>query len=263
MDEGLYRHILSQLEEAGTVRRFVPMLQSEPLVDRKIADRIREAREALGRGTRIYIVTNGVLFVPEVNDELYQAGTDVVSISIDAFREETYRSIRKGLDFSKVVGNVRAALERERHPTIVARFLEQRLNHGEREDFVRYWKSLGAGVFIHPVVNRAGALGSIDEIAGQKVGIVRRIARRILNRALPFCPLPFHSLSVLWDGRAILCCHDWGPEVVVGDLTKQTIEEVWNGEAINHYRHLLRDGRVAELEPCSDCSLGRKAWGVD
>jgi hypothetical protein len=36
-----------------------------------------------------------------------------------------------------------------------------------------------------------------------------------------------NGLSVLWDGKATICCHDIGQELAFGDLVNNTIEKTW------------------------------------
>jgi radical SAM protein with 4Fe4S-binding SPASM domain len=127
--------------------------------------------------------------------------------------------------------------------------------------FMRYWKAHGARPFVHSVVNRAGTLDSFDRVEEREARLMRRLVRRVLGSIFPLCPYPFLSLNVLWDGRVILCCHDWGPGVIVGDLSKQSLTTVWNGEAINHYRHLLYRNRSEESPSCANCSCRNGLWG--
>ena len=106
MEKGLYDRILNELRCAKTVQSFTPMLQNEPLLDSDLAMCVKKAKEALGDGASVYVVTNGVLLTRERAEELIAVGTHSFSVSLDAFREETYQSIRKGLAFSKVIKNI-------------------------------------------------------------------------------------------------------------------------------------------------------------
>ncbi len=125
MDEGLYRRILYELKQTGSVIRFTPMLQNEPLMDREIAKRVGEAKEVLGSSTTVSLVTNGSLLNSSRVEELLNAGIDELSVSVNAFTEETYRSIHKGLHFSKVVKNLEYLLQRNPRIIVVARFFDE------------------------------------------------------------------------------------------------------------------------------------------
>ncbi|MCK4784610.1 MAG: SPASM domain-containing protein, partial [Desulfobacteraceae bacterium] len=128
--------------------------------------------------------------------------------------------------------------------------------------FMRFWKAQGARIFFHTVVNRAGTLKSFEQIEHQEAKTAKRLLHLVINRIFPFCLLPFFTLNVLWDGRVILCCHDWGPGVVLADLTKQSLSEVWNGEEMNYHRHLLFSGHSEKSPSCKNCSLKDGLWRV-
>lgn len=262
MDEALYKRILKELKLAGRVHSFLPMLQNEPLLDPAIARRIQEAKDTLGTRASIHLVTNGSLLSSGMAEKLVTAGLDSLSVSIGAFREETYRIIHKGLSFKKVVGNLQALLQKDPPILVIARFLKQQANEGEEKMFVRFWKDQGAKILLHSMVNRAGTLQSFEQIEQKNTKPIKRRFHLIMNRIFPFCLLPFFTLTVLWDGRVILCCHDWGPGVVLGDLSKQSLTEVWNGEAMNYHRHLLYSGHSKKSPSCENCSLKNGLWYV-
>jgi MoaA/NifB/PqqE/SkfB family radical SAM enzyme len=253
MEGRLYKHILHELKHTGSVREFSPVLQNEPLMDREIAGRVREAKEVLGSSVLVHLVTNGSLLNSRCVDQLLKSGLDILSVSIDAFKEETYKFIHKGLSFSRVVANLESLLQRNPRIVVLARFLIQKANAAEEKMFRQYWKSRGARVVVESVHNRAGILLNFDQISDESLQS-RHSYVPLLKRLFRFCPLPFYKMNVLWDGRVLLCCHDWGPSLIVGDLTKQSLREVWNGEEMNYCRHLLYNSLSEEIPLCSRCS---------
>ncbi|MBN2177888.1 MAG: SPASM domain-containing protein [Deltaproteobacteria bacterium] len=256
IDDALYAHILNELKKIGTVRYFTPMLQDEPLVDKNIHLRIEKARATLGDTPSIYVVTNGVMLNPRKVDDLIAAGVDLISVSIDAVNDDTYEAIHGSRNFGKVRGNVRSLLHLNPRPRVEVRFLKQRDNAGEERDFARYWKGLGADLLFHRVVNRAGTLSAFEEIKRGKRNLKERLFLIARDRVSPFCPLPFYFLNILWNGEIILCCNDWGPQEILGDISRQSLSEVWNGSAMNRHRHLLYQGANKKSQVCKDCSYG-------
>jgi len=262
MDDGLYRRILDEIRRAGTVRSVMLMLQNEPLLDRTLPDRVRLARKVLGRRVRIGTVTNGAPLTKAIIDDLATSGIDNVTVSIDAIREDTFRRIRHGLNFQRVVGNTLSLVGSLGPRRVGVKFLRQRENEGEESAFAGYWRRHGVrAVFTEPN-NRAGCLESYAAIKKRRPDSWKKLVHPALNWLVPACPLPFSSLSVLWNGRVITCCNDWGPRDALGDLSSQTLDQVWNGERINHYRHLLWTHRAAESLVCAGCSLSNRYWNI-
>ena len=260
MDDRLYRRILDEIRSAGTVKLLMLMLQNEPLLDRKFAARVRLARELLGRSVRIATVTNGTPLTAAAIDELAASGIDNVSVSIDAVSEDTFAKVRPGLNFRRVVDNTLSLIGHLGPRRVSVKFLRQRENEGEEKAFARYWRRRGVRVVYGGLTNRAGSLESFESIRNRRPDSWKKLVLPVLNRLIPSCPLPFTSLNVLSDGRAITCCHDWGPRDLVGDLSRQTLSEVWRGEKLNHCRYLLRTNRAAESPVCAGCSLSGHFW---
>jgi hypothetical protein len=216
----------------------------------------------LGDDVRLAVVTNGSLLTSERINELLACGLDHVSVSMDAYEAATYDQVRKGLDLSQVVRNTETLLQRAGRVRVTVRFLRQRANAGEEASFARRWKSRGAHVRFDTLTNRAGMVGDFEKIRREDRPGLAACISALLNRLFPLCPLPFAWLNVLWDGRVPLCPHDWAVKQVVGDLSKRPLPEVWNGEAMNHYRHLLWTRHLSESAVCSACSLGKRFWNA-
>ena len=75
---------------------------------------------------------------------------------------------------------------------------------------------------------------------------IRRRGRRgrVAEPAMPelFCRLPFTEVSVSEDGSVYPnCCPDW-VEMPLGNLFKQSWDEVWNGKAAQQLRQSMLDG---------------------
>jgi radical SAM protein with 4Fe4S-binding SPASM domain len=69
-----------------------------------------------------------------------------------------------------------------------------------------------------------------------------------LTESKSFCMLPWIHMHAFPDGRAYPCCLSdyWHP---VGDLRKNTMEQVWNQEP---YR-IMRQNMLAD-KPCQECT---------
>lgn len=64
---------------------------------------------------------------------------------------------------------------------------------------------------------------------------------------------------VTWDGRVVPCCFDKDAHYVLGDLSKQSFHEVWNGESYNAFRATLLKSR-SDIDMCRNCSEGSPVW---
>ena len=242
------------------------MLQSEPLLDPHIVDRIRQTKEKLGEKVVVGIVTNGSPLTSTRTQALIEAGIDRIEISIDAVDEETFQKLRPGISFSKVIENTKNLLANHSTIEVVVRFLYHAENMGQETEFRRYWQSQGAEVLFTPMVNRVGFVTDFERSTRPNTSPLKQMRARLWRLLLRVavgvrepvpCVLPFSWMYILVDGRVLLCCHDWGPIDIVGDLRTQTVQEVWNGEKMNHYRNLLWTSECAESLVCRNCSVAR------
>lgn len=66
------------------------------------------------------------------------------------------------------------------------------------------------------------------------------------------CCLPFRQLIIRPDGNISLCCNDPLGSITMGDLTKASIMEVWNSNALHEFRCKLIEGRK-NIDHCKFC----------
>lgn len=61
-------------------------------------------------------------------------------------------------------------------------------------------------------------------------------------------------LQIRPNGEVNLCSNDMYGDVIMGNVTIQSLEQIWNSEKFQLYRHeLVQNGR-ANLELCKNCS---------
>jgi len=81
----------------------------------------------------------------------------------------------------------------------------------------------------------------------------------IKNELLNHCWKMWHSCVITWDGKVVPCCFDKDAHYVLGDLTKNSFEEIWQGDKYNEFRASLLRSRN-EIEMCKNCTEGTKVW---
>ena len=193
---------------------------------------------------KVCLNTNGTYLVPKVAKNLIYSGLDEFLIGIDASEEATYNKIRRGGDFVEVVGNTIALLKYTRGyitPKVIVQFIVMRENESEVEEFKRFWLSRGAIVKIRP---RLG--WRVKDTYELEVGDQERYP----------CPWLLNAASIQWNGKFNQCDGGWSGDYSPGDINKQTIEEVWNGELKERRKKHWEGDFTHPL--CSEC----KDWMV-
>lgn len=186
----------------------------------------RVVRHARRKGMKTILITNGSL-LNKRNRKYVLKYVDKIFISIDSSDKKTYESIRRGLKFSIVIGNLRALFGERgmgRKTTIIASRVALEGNRDDNLDALR---------------------GFCDEIVSNpdNVNVECKERKEVVCR---------HNvderLVVGWDGKCYLCCHDWLGEHEIGDLKKQSMKQIWEGEKRKKYLNNLNS-----LDICQRC----------
>jgi molybdenum cofactor biosynthesis enzyme MoaA len=69
------------------------------------------------------------------------------------------------------------------------------------------------------------------------------------------CTMPFRTMVVTWEGKAIICCMDWKQLLVAGDVVNEGAEAVWRGPVLEAARAMLYSKNRSFL-PCARCDKG-------
>jgi len=73
------------------------------------------------------------------------------------------------------------------------------------------------------------------------------------KKALPIsCLLPFYHFYIRPDGKTGLCCVDALAKYTIGDVSQQSLKDVWYSENYDKIRELIRQGRD-RLDVCNHC----------
>lgn len=264
MDEALYDRIVAEIAEHPEVDTFIPMLQNEPFLDKRIFDMIARFKTATAGRVMVELVTNGAFLTEENIARIRESRLDVLDISLDALHRETYEKIRVGLDYDEVMAGVERVVQADLSDTnIFVRLVRMRDNVAEAKAFARHWRRKGVSVFTYTANNRVGALEEFDDalrIPERSIPLMERLGRRAFRAYMGHCPVPFGSSYILHTGDVLLCTHDWGRKEVLGNLRDHTLAELWNGERMREIRAAVSRRDYTSLSACRDCSLWKDGY---
>ncbi|MCC7341600.1 MAG: glycosyltransferase, partial [Bryobacterales bacterium] len=239
----MYDGILRQCEGQRHLWRIEPFLNNEPFTDTRMCEILARTKERLPK-IMLTVTTNGSLLFPKVTDQLVKTGLDGIWFSFNGATKETYEHIM-GLKFDVVKRNIDYLLDvKPDSLRVFTNMIETERMRGEIEENIRYWQSRGVQSGSSPLVNRAGNVKNFVELNYKTVA----------PKPVRLCDLLYRKMYIGYNGDALLCCMDWRRKVVLGNVSRQSIREIWQGEPYRHYRRLHEQGRVAELALCNDCT---------
>ncbi len=149
MSEATFSAFLKGLETLETKPLVYFGGIGEPLFHRRTAEWIGRVKAL---GARVEMITNGTLLTEKRTRELVESGLDLLWVSIDGARPESYADVRLGAELPNVLAN----LERFRHmrkgfylarPELGIAFVAMKRNIGDLPALLKLAKRLGAKHF--------------------------------------------------------------------------------------------------------------------
>ena len=208
----------------------------EPLLDMKLENRIRTAKEA-GIG-KVKIFSNGSLLTEERSRGLIEAGLDEVAISFDGESPDEYERIRTPLKFDAVVENLRTLIRLRNAMRPQMRIMIGCCCSGDPET-------------IRALLPQEG----IDKISFGKPhnwAIENGVAVRRIRKP---CSRVWNTCTILASGEVSLCCLDYDGRVIMGDLNAgHTIQEIFHSPEYRRIQRLHASARQNEISLCAICS---------
>lgn len=116
----------------------------------------------------VHLTTNGLLLTIEKADAIVQEGlVDVVRVSMDAARAETYAQIRRGGDFEKLLNNLKYFMGLKRKlvkskPPLHLLFIAMRHNIEELPEFPQIAQEVGADLVVVQEVDEVWARSKLQ-----------------------------------------------------------------------------------------------------
>lgn len=211
---GLYEKIMNDLRKANFDGTILYSGFSEPLLYKHLDEIIKISKRYCPRA-RVEIVNNGDLVTPEIISRLFKAGLTTLCISM-------YDDPGQEEHFRKVKKDL--ALKDDQL-ILRKRWLTA------KDDF---------GITLS---NRAGMI----EI--KETGTVN--LKEPMKSA---CYYPFYQTFVDYTGEVLLCPHDWGKKLILGNTKRRSILQIWNNEISKKMRiKLSKNDR--NFFPCKQCDV--------
>lgn len=75
------------------------------------------------------------------------------------------------------------------------------------------------------------------------------------------CSGNLYAMYILPDGKVTICEElYWNPHFIIGDVTKQSIKDIWNSKEATNLFYLTQDN-ISEDSPCKTCNLFEECRG--
>ena len=197
----------------------------------------------------ISLNTNGLLLTPKITETFLNCSKGTMVFSIDGL-EETYKKIRIGSNYEKVIRNIEFLLQRRKEkgiskPYAAVNLVKSNQSQQEINDYIAYW------------IDKVDYVSTVEQL-GPDLRIVSKndVISKQLQKGRMLCLWPWRYLAVCWDGRITLCCHDLEGRAILDVNANEGISKIWGGGEYNNVRwqHFKKD--FSSLDLCRSC----EAW---
>jgi tungsten cofactor oxidoreducase radical SAM maturase len=146
MSEPTFKRVLAGLREMPELREVVFGGYGEPFAHPHILDYLQAVKDL---GVKVTISTNGTLLDEGLAERLVDLRVEVVTISLDGARPDTYAGVRRGAELRAVLDNVEIlnrikATEGTSFPRVAIEFVALKRNEEELADLPDLARRLGA-----------------------------------------------------------------------------------------------------------------------
>ena len=199
---------------------------NEPTYDKNLVERVQRLRAA--GNYKIILNTNASGLKPELADRLIAAGVKHYIVNLSTLDEAEYERTRGSRDLKKVLANLDYLLETGRSRGAVVEIVVlgnlAEAHWAAIEQIEEQFARFTPRILVCPIAEFAGDPRRRGEIR---------------HKTLRGCALgdrPQQWLHFTANGQAISCCHDYQSEYVLGDIRREPVRSIWEGQALNQFR---------------------------
>lgn len=269
-----FKTIIKQLPD---IKYLDLSLIGEPLLS---IDLPKIVKFATSKCISTVINTNGTLFRTRLLPVL-EAGLGRLHISVDAANPRLFEQLRRGAKFDLVKENIKYAVDlvrtRKFNTVITFNTAVSRTNYKELPSIVKLAAELGVKEITVEGIHQWG-LNKIDpkisffrmtkdEVLPIFDEAIKLAIKNKIDLSLPpidrlgkednlkeyLCFWPWDSANILANGDVVPCCIGVFPDVIFGNVFKQSFHEIWHSKKYQDFRDKFMKGELNDA--CSTCQM--------
>jgi len=242
----LFKSIVDQV--ASHVSLLALFLNGESTLHPEFSEMVRYAEK---HGVKIFFNTNGTTLTTGQSEKILDASPSIVNFSFDGHDQKSYEHVRVGAKFEKVKNNILAFLKLKKEKGLSKPFTtlsiidmgHDKSSNKEKEDFKKQFRGLVDDIRYRAANSWGDAFANSQKFKHEGP-----------NGPFSPCGRLWGTTAITWDGKVVPCIYNVNNDYVVGDLKKNTLEEIWNSQEYVRLRESMLDGTYLDISPvCNNC----------
>lgn len=240
MNEDTYKIIADQCGEYSAWIRLSG--GGEPMLHPKAVELMEYAKKV---GAKVGLITNGSRFTEESSRRLLAAQIDMIEFSVDAADPQTYEKVRRGLDWKRLLKNVKKIVELRNKLKSKTKIIASGVNQVDVdiEAVVKFWE---------PMVDNFQKRKYLTWGINDPSKSADPTPYLTPEERIP-CPFIFERLNIDSRGKVMVCGFDIAARTDMGNIHEKSIKEIWHGEGFEYYRQKHQSRRGDEIDLCKNC----------
>lgn len=256
MDFNLYKKIIDGICEFEKPIKVVRLYkEGEPLMNPRFAEMVKYAKES-GCCDKVDTTTNASLLNPKRNIKIIEAGLDKINISIEGVNEKQYLDLcGVKIDFNKLVKNITHFYDNRKNCEMFIKINGDLISDTDKNKFYEIFGDITDGIAIEHTMPCWDGFDMKGFKENKKVGIYGQPIREV-----DICPYVFYSFTINSTGSVSLCSIDWARRLIIGDVKKESVKDVWNGTELLNYQFQFLNKMRKLHKICGSC--GQLSYGM-
>ncbi len=223
----------------------------EPFLDKYLIKRLEACKK---RNIPTYFSCTPATMTVEKAIKAMESGLTVLKFSLDAMDDDAIKDIRgKKANYEESIEKIHKLIDikKERSfktllvPCMIA-FNNDKDNSKLHNKFLDFWKDKDVYAYVKSQDNR-WHFEQNKELENNS------------HYAKQYCEYPWSSTTVMAEGNVVPCTQISNNEIVLGNVNKNSLDEIWNGESYEDLRKMHITGNFTKghkcLEKCDQVKL--------
>jgi radical SAM protein with 4Fe4S-binding SPASM domain len=255
-----FQQIINQISDTGFYIQL--FFQGEPYLNKKLGEMINYAQQ---KNVYVSVSTNANLITQRNITSLMENAPDKIIFSLDGLDEESYQKYRVGGTFQKADDALKLLVQEKRKlkmrkPFIELQFIVMKQNEHLLQEVKSYSSLRGVDRVVFKTMKVSSVKNAVEFLpANNKYSryTIKDGDLKIKGKQLNHCFALWRTAVITWDKRMVPCCFDKDANYSLGDLSENSISEIWHSTPYQKFRQNILNNRKG-INICNNCTEGIK-----
>jgi len=246
MELRLFKEILRQAAKSGVCSAIRFNGYGEQLLHK---DFFEMAALAKKEGFLVHVNSNGMCLNKRNIEKLLSSGVDSIKFSFQGTNKKEFERMRRGANYEKFRQGIKSLIKRRnflrlKHPfvQIATTILDERKEDVDR--FLADWRKIvDDAYYVYTVTSRVKNTPQYRDLVKRDVSTARTAS----------CMEVRTKMNLFWNGDVSACCADYNGKLLIGNMCKESLYDIWHGKKASRIRRILHRNEKAKLPVCRDC----------